>query len=138
MNFIGSNCDFNNKLREVLKVNYTVVSNIDGDYTTQIDGDNIILILPIDSMEEYTKHTGIGFNKMIDSAFYGSMKTYTTIYLFMHKHINVNDVADVINNFDKNNLVDNIWIYPKLDKIQLRDNLVENLPWQKLYNNSII
>lgn len=138
MNFIGSNCNFNNILRERLTVDCTVVSNVDGDYSDQMNGEHNILILPINSLEEYNKHTGLGMNKMIDSGFYGSMQTYTAVYVYMLEHVDIELIIDTINNFDKRNLVDNIWIYPKLDKMKFRDNTVENLPWQKRYVNPIV
>ncbi len=50
----------------------------------------------------------------------------------MHKQIDPVKVADIINTFDKNNLVDNIWLYPTLENYEIRDNSVENLAWQKL------
>lgn len=133
MNFIGSNCDYNNNIRNNLQnIDYTIVSNINGDYTKDIVGDKVILLMPIDSLEGYTNNTGIGLSKMIESGFTDSLKTYTTIYLYMHEQIDPVSVADIINTFDKNNLVDNMWLYPTLENYVIRDNNVENLAWQKL------
>ena len=133
MNFIGNNCDYNNTIRNNLNdIDYTIVSNIGADYTSDITGDKVIMLMPIYSLESYTTNTGIGLSKMIESGFGDSLKTYTTIYLYMHEHIDPIKVADVINNFDKTNLVDNIWLYPTIDNYVLRDNNVENLPWQRL------
>lgn len=133
MNFIGNNCDYNNTIRNNLNdIDYTIVSNIDGDYTNDISGDKVIMLMPVYSLESYINNTGIGLSKMVESGFGDSLKTYTTIYLYMHEQIDPIKVADVINNFDKTNLVDNIWLYPTLDNYVLRDNSVENLPWQRL------
>ena len=133
MNFIGNNCDYNNTIRNNLNdIDYTIVSNIGADYTSDITGDKVIMLMPIYSLESYTTNTGIGLSKMIESGFGDSLKTYTTIYLYMHEQIDPIKVADVINNFDKTNLVDNIWLYPTIDNYVLRDNNVENLPWQRL------
>lgn len=131
MNFIGSDCKFNNILRENITIkDYTIVSNIDGDYTNQIIGDKIILLLPINSTKDYLNNTAIACSYMKDSSF-ESLKVYTSIFLYMYEHIDINQVIDTINNFDKHNLVDNIWIYPKLINHIMRDNTVKNLPWQK-------
>lgn len=133
MNFIGNNCDYNNTIRNNLNdIDYTIVSNIGADYTNDITGNKVIMLMPIYSLESYTTNTGVGLSKMIESGFGDSLKTYTTIYLYMHEQIDPIKVADVINNFDKTNLVDNIWLYPTLDNYVIRDNSVENLPWQRL------
>jgi hypothetical protein len=133
MKFIGNNCEYNNIIRDNLNdIDYTIVSNIGGDYTKDITDDKVIMLMPIHSLEGYTTNTGIGLSKMIESGFGDSLKIYTTIYLYMHEQIDPVKVADIINTFDKNNLVDNIWLYPTLENYVLRDNNVENLAWQKL------
>ena len=133
MKFIGNNCEYNNNIRDNLNdIDYTIISNINGDYTKDITDDKVIMLMPIDSLEGYTTNTGIGLSKMIESGFTDSLKVYTTIYLYMHEQIDPVSVADIINTFDKNNLVDNIWLYPTLENYVIRDNNVENLAWQKL------
>lgn len=133
MNFIGNNCEYNNIIQNnLIDIDYTVVSNIGGDYTKDITGDKIIMLMPIDNISCYLDNTGIGLTKMIESGFTDSLKVYTTIYLYMHEQINPVSVAEIINSFDKTNLVDNIWMYPTMDNYVLRDNSVENLAWQRL------
>ncbi len=133
MNFIGNNCEFNNVLRDKLTVgDYTVVSNVGEDYTDRIEGNKVIILFPINSEKDYVKYMGEGYLRIIESGFTDSLKTYTSIFLYMIESIDVMDVVSVINNFDKDNLVDNMFIYPKLENCQLRDNNVENLPWQKI------
>jgi len=137
MNFIGEDNNFNRSLRKgILDNDYTIVSYVGHKYDiSSINGDKFILILPIENEKDYYEATTVGIQKMVESGFTDSQKIYTTIYLFKLDSIDVDDIVDIINNFDKKNLVDNIWVYPKLDVIQLRDNSVENLSWQKLYRN---
>lgn len=135
MNFIGHDNKFNNYIRSRIITDYTVVSNVGGKCTDTLLGDKFILLMPIDSEHEFTENTGIGYTKMLDSAILDGSKIYTTIYMFMHKHIDPSTIVDIINTFDKTNLVDNIWVYPKLENHIVRDNKVENLHWQKLNRN---
>jgi hypothetical protein len=49
----------------------------------------------------------------------------------MHEHVDINDIIDTINNFDKVSMVDNIYIYPKITGYKIRNDFVPDLPWQK-------
>jgi len=133
MNFIGSNCDFNDKLKNSINIDssYTIISFVSGkeDYTTKYTN-KIILVLPINNEEDYYNYVQIAYTKMINSAF-RNLDTCTSIFVYMSDYVDPIQVADAINNFDKNSLVDNFWIYPKIDNLVLRDNIVANLPWQK-------
>jgi len=131
-NFIGSDCTFNNKLQKGITVDssYTVVSNVDGDYITGVESENIILIAPISSEEQYFEATKHGFMRMKDTNF-NSTNLCTTIFVYMHEFVDINHIIDTINSFDKINMVDNIWIYPKMEKYQVRSDFIPDLPWQK-------
>ncbi len=135
MNFIGNSNQFNDYVRTHAITDYTIVSGIGGDIAENLVGDKFILIMPIDSENQYYQSTSIGYQKMIESGILDGSKIYTTIYLFMHEYIDPKDVVEIINTFDKTNLVDNIWVYPKLDNHVCRDNKVENLYWQKINKN---
>lgn len=136
MNFIGNPCDFNNKIKNKLTVNCTVISYFDNfEINDFYDGHNILLF-PINTRQDYLKYTMLGLDKMVESGFESkNLKTYTSIFLYIPDKLNISDIIDTINNFDKKNLVDNIFLYPKLDNYQLRDNTVENLPFQKFQSN---
>jgi len=136
MKFIGNNSEFNNNLRPLLTLDdsFTVISYVDDITIEDITDSKVILLLPIDKEIDYFKYTGLAYDRMITSAF-ASLNVYTSIFLFMHEYIDINLIAETVNNFDKVNLVDNIWIYPKLENYKIRDNNVENLLWQKSIKN---
>jgi hypothetical protein len=132
MNFIGSNCEFNNVLRDNIVIDdYTIISLVSttDDYSTEYTS-KMILILPIDTESAYFDSTKIAYNQMYNSAF-ASTNICTNIFVYMPMYVDPMQVADAINNFDKDNLVDNFYIYPKITNLVLRDNTVANLPWQK-------
>jgi hypothetical protein len=133
MNFIGSNCNFNNIVKDNIDVDidYTIISYVSSteDYSNSYTNKTII-ILPIDTEDAYFDSTKIAYNRIINSAF-SSLDICTSVFVYMPDYVNPIQVADAINNFDKDNLVDNFWIYPKIDNLVLRDNTVANLPWQK-------
>ena len=138
MNFLGKPTEYNHELSKLLTVNATVISYFDGYYTQDFSSYHNVLLFPINSKEDYIRFSGEGFLKMIDSGFTGMLKTFTSIFLYLPGYIKLEDIADTINNLDLNNLVDTIHIYPKVNNYVLRDNKVENLPFQKLKNNTEI
>lgn len=133
MNFIGNNCNFNNVVKDNIDINidYTIISYVSSteDYSDSY-ANKTIIILPIDTEDAYFDSTKIAYNRIINSAF-SSLDICTSVFVYMPDYVDPVQVADAINNFDKNNLVDNFWIYPKIANLVLRDNTVANLPWQK-------
>jgi len=133
MNFIGSNCNFNNIVKDNIDIDmdYTIISYVSSteDYADSYTN-KIIIILPIDNEDAYFDSVKIAYNRIINSAF-SSLDICTSVFVYMPDYVDPVQVADAINNFDKDHLVDNFWIYPKIDKLVLRDNTVANLPWQK-------
>lgn len=137
MNFIGKDCDFNNKLQSLITIEgYTIVSYINDEYTVTPNIDNLIQIFSVDNHIQYYESLKLASIKSFEN-YLETTNTCTNIFLYMHEYIDVKSLAEIINTFDKNNMVDNIMLYPKAPKLKLRNDIVENLPWQKKLNESL-
>jgi len=137
MKFIGNKSNnFNIKLLDELNiVDYTVISYIDHDFIYNSSDKNIIQILPIINEVDYFKSIDLGWQKMVQSAFYDDLSICTSIFVIMPEKNDPINVAKIINNFDRVNLIDNIWIYPSpIHNYQLRNTIVQELPWQNRHS----
>lgn len=131
MKFIGSQTHFFNKSLLPLIENfpYTIVSYMDENYSYKSTDEVIIQLLPIKEFC-YFKSIDSAYTEMIRNGFYDTLKTCTSIFIVEPTLIDVRDVAKIIDSFDKKNLVDNLWIYPKpVKNYKLRNNDVEKLPY---------
>lgn len=137
MNFIGKNTDYNERLKALITVNdYTIVSYLDNFQIENVDAENLIQILPVnDSDEYYDAHKKV-FAKGIENYLFET-KCCTSIFVYMHEYVDPEVIANVINTFDKDILVDSISIYPKISDLKLRNNEVSELPWQKKINGTL-
>jgi hypothetical protein len=132
MKFIGDiNYSFNEQLLPLLHDTlYTIVSYVNGDYSYETQDDNVIQLLAIDEVSYY-KSIDMAYTKMIQNGFYDTLKTCTSIFIVQPNLVDVEVVAKIINEFDRNNLVDNIWIYPNpVSNYVMRNNEVAMLPYQ--------
>ena len=131
--FVGSDCEFNNRLKQSINIphDYTVISNIDGDYSIDYEDKKTIVLLPISSEEEYFSSVTKGSLKS-KKTFFDNTNICTLIYIFMPQYVDVDEVSNIINTFDKESLVDCMWIYPKIEqKLQMRNNEIHLLPYQQ-------
>lgn len=134
MKFIGnSNNEFNAKLIPLLyDTTYTILSCIGGNYSYDSSDSPVIQLLPVDDEFNYYETVNKAWSKMIKNAFYDTLSTCTSIIIVKPELVDVAKVAKIIKEFDKNNLVDNIWVYPDpIKNLQLRNNSIEDLPYQK-------
>lgn len=134
MNFIGKQSEYNNILKELITVTgYTIVSYID-DLSIMVENTgDMIQIFSIDDSNEYFTNVQKGMSKTLDNYIYKT-NSCTNIFVYMHEYVEPAAIADIINTFDKENLVDCIHVYPKVGLLKVRDNELENLPWQKKIN----
>jgi hypothetical protein len=134
MNFIGKQSEYNIKLKELITVTgYTIVSYID-DLTIKVENTgSMIQIFPIDDSNGYFSSIQKGMEKTLDNYVYKT-NSCTNIFVYMHEYVDPKVIADIVNTFDKENLVDCIHVYPKVGLLKVRDNELENLPWQKKIN----
>lgn len=131
MKFIGDRTHYFNRslLPLIDNLPYTIVSYMDENYSYKSTDTVIIQLLPIKEFC-YFKSVDIAYTEMIRNGFYDTLKTCTSIFIVEPNLIDVKDVAKIIEGFDKNNLIDNIWIYPKpVKNYKLRNNDVEKLPY---------
>jgi len=134
MSFIGKQSDYNNRLEKLITLdNYTIVSYI-GDLSIDTgDIDNLVQIFSIDKTEDYYITLQKGLDKTLDN-YVHTTNSCTNIFVYMHEYVDPCTIADIINTFDKESLVDCIYVYPKVGDLIVRDNTLENLPWQKKIN----
>jgi hypothetical protein len=134
MKFIGNiNNNFNKELiSSINEIDYTIISHIEYNEELTHSDKKIIQILPITNEMDYYHSINIGWKSMIKSAFYDDLEICTSIFLVIPEKHDPKEIANIINNFDKENLIDNIWIYPRpIQNLELRNTKVENLAWQK-------
>lgn len=137
MKFIGKSCQFNDRVKELITIDCTVLSNIEEDNLHNLTDEikDVIILNPINSESDYVKYTSDGYLRLIDSAFGQDMRTFTCIYIMLPQFVEAEQIAEIINTMDTKNLIDNMFVYPKIDNYKLRDNEVSNLPWQRKLNS---
>lgn len=134
MIFLG-NLDnkFNRDLLPLIdNIDFTVISYIDNQTSYQCDDKNVIQLLPITGEDDYYHSINLAWKATVKNALYDTFANCTSIFIVNPEDNNVENLADIINTFDKENLIDNMWIYPEsVKRKQLRNNIIEDLPYQK-------
>lgn len=141
--FIGNtNSIFNKELLDNLETkNINIISFIDLDFNIDIEDlkkeKEPIILFPIIDNHDSLNYNTISWKLLIDSAFYDWGGTSTSIFVVYPNKIGTKpfDISKIINNLDRVSLVDNIWVWPRIENdLQLRDQSIENLYFQKIKN----
>jgi hypothetical protein len=134
MQYLGTDNSLDNQIRDKVTIsNYTIISFLDDFFKIDINQyRKLILLLP------YTEQTvwdsqKIATNRMIDDSLYDNRGNCINIFVVEPSYHRADTISSVINNVDKKNQVDNIWLYPnKTSKpILRRNNIIDELPYQQ-------
>lgn len=131
MNFIGFTSEFSQKIQENIKVNdYYVVSFLDGFFHLDYQFKNLIQLLPYcdDTLWDSKK---LAWNRMRDDSLKDTLGSCISFFIVEPALQDPIYIANLVNNVDKHNQVDNVWVYPERQQLHLRrNNSISKLAYQ--------
>lgn len=89
-------------------------------------GSRNVFIVPISDAYDYYTWMANVCKYNTESAFGTSGNVYTTIFCIQPENIELDDLVSAVNNLDTTNVVDYMFLYPRTNNIQLRDNSIRN------------
>lgn len=111
--------------------NYHTISFLNGFFDIDLKKfKNLILILPYTecTLWDSKKHA---WQRLVDDSLYDNLGSCISIFVVEPDLVDIDIIASVINNVDKQSQVDTIWVYPSPQKKTARRiNDIDKLPFQ--------